>query len=385
MASPEVVDIESLIQPISDEAPAGEDIREDRSPSSVFYQIKDARERARSAERNMFHEEDTGESANDAWREILDIAPTILKEKSKDLEVAAWYLEALLRIYGFGGLRDGFRLSAKLIEGFWDDIYPVPDEDDEEDVREIRSAPFAGLNGEGREGTLIAPIKRVEITDDVDPGPYAYWQYQQALDIQKIHDEDARDERIAEAQVSVDLFDKVINETSVSFCQNLIDDLEGALEAFAELNTALDEKADNYSPPSSNIKNTLNEILGTVNHLTKDKLAMAAPAEDAEGEAGADGEAPAAGGSSAGGAGNAANIANAVVANREEAFRQLLKIAEFFKKTEPHSPVSYAIEKTVRWGRMSLHELMNELLLDSQAKENYEMLTGVKLEPEDEY
>ncbi|MCG8311948.1 MAG: type VI secretion system protein TssA, partial [Pseudomonadales bacterium] len=62
-----------------------------------------------------------------------------------------------------------------------------------------------------------------------------------------------------------------------------------------------------------------------------------------------------------------------------------LKIAEFFKKTEPHSPVSYAIEKTVRWGRMSLHELMNELLLDSQAKENYEMLTGVKLEPEDEY
>lgn len=383
MASPEVIDIESLTQPISDDAPAGEDIRQDRSPTSVFYKIKDARERARSAERNMFHEEDTGESAKDAWREILDIAPAILRDKSKDLEVAAWYVEALLRIHGFAGLRDGFRLSKTLVEKFWDEIYPVPEEDDEEDIREIRSAPFAGLNGEGRDGTLIAPLKRINITEESDVGPYAYWQYQQALEIQRIHDEDARDERIATAGVSLDLFDKVINATSVSFCQDLIDDLESALESYSELNQALDEKAESYSPPSSNIKTTLTEILGTVNHLTKDKLALAAPAEEtATGEIGGDAGSTSSGGSAGG---DAASIANAVVASREDAFRQLLKIAEFFRKTEPHSPVSYAIEKTVRWGRMSLHELMNELLLDSQSKENYEMLTGVKMEPEDEY
>lgn len=380
MASPDVIDIESLIQPISEDNPVGEDLRADRSPTSVYYQIKDARERARSAERNMFHEEETGESANDAWREILEIAPTILKEQSKDLEVAAWYIEALLRIHGFAGLRDGFKMSTALVENFWDDIYPVPEEDDEEDIREIRSAPFAGLNGEGRDGTLIAPLKRIEITEQSDVGPYAYWQYQQALEIQRIHDEDARDERIASAGVSLDLFDKVINDTSVAFCQTLIADLEGAIEAYNELTQLFDSKAESYSPPSSNIKSTLTEILGTVNHLTKDKLALAAPAEeeviDAE-----TGEAVSTGATAA--AGNADSIANAVVASREDAFRQLLKIADFFKKTEPHSPVSYAIEKTVRWGRMSLHELMNELLLDSQAKENYEMLTGVKLEPED--
>lgn len=383
MASPEVIDIESLIQPISDDSPTGEDIRADRSPSSVYYKLKDARERARNAERNMFHEEDTGESANDAWREILEIAPTILKEQSKDLEVAAWYVEALLRIHGFAGLRDGFKLSTTLVQDFWDDIFPIPEEDDEEDIREIRSAPFAGLNGEGRDGTLIAPLKRVDITEASDVGPYAYWQYQQALEIQRIHDEDARDERIASAGVSLDLFDKVINDTSVGFCQTLIADIEGAIEAFSALSEAFDQKADSYSPPASNIKNTLTEILGTVNHLTKDKIALATPAEEApaaesEGEAVATGAAPA-------NAGNTDSIANAVVASREDAFRQLLKIADFFKKTEPHSPVSYAIEKTVRWGRMSLHELMNELLLDAQAKENYEMLTGVKIEPEDEY
>ena len=384
MASSEVIDIESLIQPVSDEAPAGDDIRADRSPTSVFYKIKDARERARSAERNMFHEEDTGESAKDAWREILDIAPSILRDKSKDLEVAAWYVEALLRIHGFAGLRDGFRLAKELVEKFWNNIYPIPEEDDEEDIREIRCAPFAGLNGEGRDGTLIAPLKRVNITEESDFGPYAYWQYQQALEIQRIHDEDARDERIAAAGVSLDLFDKVINATSVSYCQNLIDDLEGALESYSELSQAFDEKAESYSPPSSNIKSTLTEILGTVNHLTKDKLALAAPVEaHSEGDTSGDvGAVTSAGGVSGG---DTSSIANAVVASREDAFRQLLKIAEFFRKTEPHSPVSYAIEKTVRWGRMSLHELMNELLMDAQSKENYEMLTGVKMEPEDEY
>ncbi|PIE42504.1 MAG: type VI secretion system protein TssA, partial [Gammaproteobacteria bacterium] len=51
------------------------------------------------------------------------------------------------------------------MEKFWDDIFPVPEEDDEEDIREFRVAPFAGLNGEGRDGTLIAPLKRIEITE----------------------------------------------------------------------------------------------------------------------------------------------------------------------------------------------------------------------------
>ncbi|OUS30153.1 hypothetical protein A9Q99_06650 [Gammaproteobacteria bacterium 45_16_T64] len=379
MASPAVLDIESFLEPISEDAPVGSNIRDDRTANSLFYQIKDARERARTAERNAMLENDDGVSAYDEWRTVLEVAPTILKEASKDIEVAAWYIEALTRIHGYAGLRDGFALAQQLAEKYWDDMFPIPDEDDYEDVRETRCAPYAGLNGEGREGTLIPPLRNIEITEDREMEPFAYWQYLQAMEIQKVADEEVREERIAAAGISVDIFQRAIDSSSLEFCQHLIGDLEGCLEAFMALSDTLDEKGGEFSPPSSNIKNILNEILGVINHLAKDKLALAAPAEDAaEAEAGEDGAAAA-----TGGAPSAANVAATAVQSREEAFKQLLRISDFFMKTEPHSPVPYAIEKAVRWGRMPLHELMNELLTDSQTRETYELVTGVKLDGED--
>ena len=42
------------------------------------------------------------------------------------------------------------------------------------------------------------------------------------------------------------------------------------------------------------------------------------------------------------------------IRTREDAFRTLLKVAEFFRKTEPHSPISYTLEELVRRGRLPL-------------------------------
>ena len=38
-------------------------------------------------------------------------------------------------------------------------------------------------------------------------------------------------------------------------------------------------------------------------------------------------------------------------ASREEAYRQLLLIAEYLARTEPHSPVPYLIRRGVEWGK----------------------------------
>ena len=60
------------------------------------------------------------------------------------------------------------------------------------------------------------------------------------------------------------------------------------------------------------------------------------------------------------------SIAEMQVQNRDQAFHQMRELAEFFMKTEPHSPVSYLLEKAIRWGYLSLPELMTELLSDQQ-------------------
>ena len=106
MASPHIIDIDELLQPISADSPQGSDIREDSSPTSLYYQIKDARNAARAAERASLFDPDEASNVLNEWRPILDLAPTILKENSKDLEVASWLLEALIRFHDFPGLRD---------------------------------------------------------------------------------------------------------------------------------------------------------------------------------------------------------------------------------------------------------------------------------------
>ncbi|MFV9616772.1 MAG: ImpA family type VI secretion system protein, partial [Gammaproteobacteria bacterium] len=66
------------------------------------------------------------------------------------------------------------------------------------------------------------------------------------------------------------------------------------------------------------------------------------------------------------------------VNSRADAFKKLTEISEFFRKTEPHSPISYILERAVKWGDMSLNDLIKELIPDSSARDTYGSLTGIK-------
>ena len=42
-------------------------------------------------------------------------------------------------------------------------------------------------------------------------------------------------------------------------------------------------------------------------------------------------------------------------ATRAQALAQLRVVADFFRRTDPHSPVAYLADKAARWGDMPLH------------------------------
>ena len=66
--------------------------------------------------------------------------------------------------------------------------------------------------------------------------------------------------------------------------------------------------------------------------------------------------------------------------SREQAIGSLDTIAEFFRKTEPHSPMSYAIEQVIRWSDLTLPELLQELIQDGDARNGFFKLSGIKTE-----
>lgn len=365
MASPEILELESLLSPISDENPAGVDIRQDTSPDSAYQTIKAARNAARAAERQHITEGPCTE-AEPHWRKIASLAPQILAKNAKDLEVASWYTESLVRQYGFQGLRDAFKLLHGLVAQYWDNLYPMPDEDG----LETRVACLAGLNGEGAEGVLIAPIRKVDITQGDNPGPFSYWHYKMVLDAQKIAEDAARKTKLQKLGYTLDDVKKSVVASSDTFFVDLRDDLQICIDEFKKLGQLLDEHCGTHNaPPTRTVIEVLEECLGAVSHLGKDKFPVDVEPEAIEettGEAGAPGQTAAPG------------AKGGPINSRETAFKQLEEIAAYFRKTEPHSPISYVLEKALKWGNMSLAELIAELIPDATSRERFSELTGVR-------
>jgi type VI secretion system protein ImpA len=371
MVTPETFDLESLLAPISDENPVGEDPRLDSSPTSTYYQIKDTRNQARAAERQLLM---AGEGEPADWSPLLELVPAALSVLAKDLELTTYYIEALCREYGIAGLRDGFRLARELVDRFGDDIYPTPDEDG----IETRLAPLTSLNGEGGDGTLIAPIRMIPLTQPTDAGEFSLADYQQSQNLDRLSGE-ARERQIDQGVATLTEISSAVAQTGVSFYQNLTEDLEEALSELQSLTETLDSRYGHEAPPTGSIQKVLEEIQSTLQSLVGDRLATEQPAEDAfmeeedEGE-GLPGEGPAA----------KPAVAAGTIQTREDAFRQILRVAEFFRKTEPHTPISFALERIVRWGRMPLPQLLRELIGDEGSVHEMFKLVGIPDISEDE-
>jgi type VI secretion system protein ImpA len=362
MGSPATIDIDRLLAPIAEGNAAGEDLRADVSPVSAYYQLKDARKSARAKERNLGAEEAGLPDTRGDWRPVFDQATELLSGRSKDLELVAWLIEALVRLHGFAGLRDGFKLTNRFVSTYWEEFYPRLEDGNIEE----RVAPLAGLNGQDAEGTLIMPIRNVPITEEHSVGPFATWHFQQAAAVQQIADPQARERRVEAGATTFDLIDKASLESDSGFLKAQYEDLQACREAFEELTATLDALCGaEAAPPSSNVKNELNACLEAVKYVGKRVIIDSVEAERAgEGEEEASGS-------------EAVALNPSGAMDREQAFRQLLQLAEFFRRTEPHSPLSYAIERIVRWGRLPLPELLGEIIPEDDARNNLFWLAGI--------
>jgi type VI secretion system protein ImpA len=358
--------VEQLCLPISEESTTGPDPRSDISPTSTYYLLKDVRNNARASERKALIDEESMRTVVIEWQPILDQLPKVLIEDSKDLEYTAWYIEALCRKFGFKGLAFGFELATKLIELYWEDIYPMPDDGD----MQGRIAPLIGLNGIDGPGALVAPIKSIAITDGVEI--FSTWQYEQACEIQRL-DSDKQQKKISGGAISFEQVTQSIQESTDSFYIELHNDIESALNAFLLLSEAMDKAMLGDPQPTSYVRKALESCLHAVSHIAKDILIENQPIEEEEQEdipeevAQEVNELP-------------ESVLQAQIETREQALRKLDEIASFFRKTEPHSPMSYAIEQVVRWSELSLPELLQELIVDGDARNGFFKLSGIKTE-----
>lgn len=368
-----IIDIPALLNPICDDKITGVDLRQDVSPSSRYYQIKDARQSARNAERRMADGLSTTSSADD-WEKVFTLGQDILKNHSKDLEVMAWLIESLLRKFGINGLQAGFLLAKNSISQYWDQLYPQLDPDDP-DALEIKVASFSGLNGVDNPGSLILPISHILLTDNKSSLSIKLWQYKRAIAASKLSDTTKRDQRYQEMGFTPEEIRQAVVESSENFYTTLLADVDNTLRAYRELDHVFMDKCGDHAPPTSMIKESLIDLRDHIIFILHDS-----PFVDVLS------------------AKSSKNIANAPKAlktpfiakkkktsgikidNRKHALQVINAVDSWFLHNEPHSPIPYLLKRACKWAAMPFPELLNDLIEEEQIRKNIFKLMGVAIE-----
>ncbi|WP_459461678.1 type VI secretion system protein TssA [Rhizobium sp. No.120] len=340
------MNVRDIENPFEENAPCGENIRNNTSTREIYYRIKDARNQARAAERGISPGENI--SISPLWADVSNLGLQIISSKSKDLEVLAWLAEAELRLRGFEGLRDVYHAIASLLDKHWEKFHSVGVDDIEE-----RLAPLSGLNGIGGEGTIIQAIRLSPLIPGAKFGQFSLWDFQLS---QRPNEVKRRDE-----------LSQAVLEAGTAAMSSHLETVSGCIAAFDRLVSVLNDRCGQMAPPSSNTHNVLQEAA----------LALRSLAGIESDEVVAAGEPQQGGGEQVQVRPRALSVEQ--IGSREEAFELLLVVARYFRRTEPHSPISMSIETMVRRGRMDFSELLAELLPEQQARNAVLTAAGIQL------
>ena len=358
-----------LLAPIPGDLPSGVDLRKDFSPQSPYYRLRDARAEAREQERRLDSDPGFESKAPALWHAVHEIALKAIAEQTKDLEIAAWLTEALVRQDGVAGLAAGVRLLAGLVDGFWSsDLYPVPDEDG----IATRVAPITGLNGDGGDGTLMQPIRKQVLFAMPDGAPVSYWQYSQSEELESVTDPVRRKQRLEAGVVPLDDLRRAARAAGAAHFAALRTEVKAALVAWVGMSELLDARAEAEAPPTSRVRDILQAILDVVNQFAPPERDE--PAEEASTVT----EPEEMAGAATNGVAGAASAVAARAVTREDMLKELGRIADYFRRTEPHSPLAYTLEEAVRRGRHTRPELLEEVVPDSGVRGAILVMLGIR-------
>ncbi len=353
------LDIDRYLVPIPGDNPAGEPLRYE----GTYDSIQEARKEEPAELPQGIWERELKRAS---WDQVAKLCLDALENRSKDYQIAVWLVEALICLHGQAGFREGLRLLQALAENFWEDAYPQLEDAD----LQGRLAPFIWMNEK-----VSFKLKFVPITSptSMDSQPYSFadWESVNLLDKLAVKEPEAIGRAESEGRATRAKFLGSVMFTSGQFYIKRAQQIEESLSLLADFNGLLDEKCAREAPSLNMLKENLENIRGLVNNFLKEKQ-IEVPAEAA---VAAEGEGP----PDVADADRGDHLATLSIKSRDEAYRMLAAAADYLLIHEPHSPTPHLVKRAVSWGRMSLTELLRELIQDDSNLRQIFNLLGVKV------
>ncbi len=260
------MDIDPILDPLAGDNPSGENLRY----TAVYDEIQEARRADDLLDQGEWqHEVKTSD-----WGAVLALSQEALTTRTKDIQIAAWLMEALTHLEGFKGVADGLELLSRLLEQFWDSLYPEIEDDD----LDYRVGPLEFVNDK-----LWFPIKEIPVTDPGATPGFSWVKWQESRDVgyekdtvnqygDTIDDKrNARDEKIAEGKLAAEDFDAAVASCARAYYETLFEDVTRCMEMFSSFDAIVDDKFGKEAPRLAELKSSLEDCLNLVTRLVKEK------------------------------------------------------------------------------------------------------------------
>jgi type VI secretion system protein ImpA len=304
-----------LIEPITAEQPCGENL-EDTQLLASFDAFR------------LFGQPMPLEPAPE-WGEIRSRALEALG-KSKDLRLLAHLGSAVLRTDGLPAFSETLRIASQWLDTYWSGTYPLVDED--AIVR--RNA----LNCFADQVAVVDGLRRVPLVSTRQHGRFSLRDIDMATGQVQPGEADARPE---EGQIDAAFAAMPLDELRL-----LHQSAEGALAALKSIDARMRSEAGPAAAPSFD---PLSAQLVKVDRVLRAQLATRHNGDGADttgSDSGDDG---------------ATAAAIGVIRSRRDAIRALDAVADFFRQTEPSSPIPMLLERAKRLVAKNFLEVLADI------------------------
>lgn len=350
-------------------APIGGGSGEDLSFSSLFDQIKEARR----ADPDYLTQGDwqTDLKVSD-WDRTVELASAGLITHSKDLMLSAWLTEGLAHTCQFPGIAFGLRLTQRLLEDFWPSLFPSLEEG-----LDLRVTRLTWVDT-----TLTQVVGGLPITQDQG---YGLARYEESRHVENMALQNTASMAIAlkEGKINAEIFQRSAVLTTTEHLQLRLREISDSLEACAALKRVMQQLMEHDAPNFSSLKDSLERALQLVEKLLKDRGIETAVSNPTLADATANVALTSIAASTDAGTfmdspTSPPEALRTAPLSREEAFAMLTGVAQFFKQTEPHSPVPYLLERAIKWGNMPLESWLADVIKDSNVVDGIKEVLGTK-------
>ncbi|HHR6132076.1 TPA: type VI secretion system protein TssA [Providencia alcalifaciens] len=334
-------DIISLLTPITPENPVGENLEYE----PLFDQIRKARES--DADYLPQGEWTLSEPRKADWNKVSSLCAQALMTQSKDLQLVCWFIESQYHLKGLAGLLSGIEFLNKFIAQYWSLCWPLL----EDDGLIYRRSILQRFDRDLSQYLSQQPVLRDCISTLI------YWRSIVAFEQKLRATPQDRDVLMSEeGDLTMATFHQQASQFSATEIHQQIGIVEALLDAVKQLQMGHSTISQTFDEPLLTLSNQtfleLHEYLKRLGQHAVPRIYEETPPhleqESSRGRGDTSMTAP----------------SSFQTMNRELAISQMRIIADYFRHTEPSSPVPFLMERAARWANMTLTEWLEEMLKD---------------------